>query len=128
MFKAQDKILTHVMSTIENYYKHKKRWRRFTGKAPRRFRRFNRFAGKHKAKWHSRGGKGSRGQYASFLPSNAFAGGKGVQRKPQFDKNKNPRGRDGKVLKCHGCGSENHLMRKCPNKKGGGKGGRPIFV
>ena len=99
----------------EAYFKHKKRWRRFTGKPPRRYRKFNRFAGRYKTKWFGKqGGKGHRGQYASFLPPNSFAGGKGVQRNPAFDKRKNPRGRDGKVLQCHGCKSETHLFKKCP--------------
>ena len=28
----------------------------------------------------------------------------------------NPTGPDGKKLKCHSCGSEDHLLRECPNK------------
>ena len=32
-------------------------------------------------------------------------------------------------MRCHGCGSEQHLISKCPNRKGKGKGGKkPHFL
>ena len=98
----------------------KQRWRRFSGRPPRRYRRghFNKFRQKNNYQKLQRFGK----TYASFLPPNAFAahrgpggksggksGGKGAKSKM------NPRGRDGQPLKCHRCGSVEHLIRKCPN-------------
>ena len=94
----------------------KRRWRRFSNKPPRRYRKFpNRFRAQ---------GKGSRNPYsssfASFLPANAFAGGKGAGKgagKSGKASNKgktNPRGKDGRPLKCSKCGSTEHLWRRCP--------------
>ena len=37
-------------------------------------------------------------------------------------RNKNPTGKDGKTLKCHKCGSENHLMKDCKAQQGSGNG------
>ena len=34
----------------------------------------------------------------------------------------NPTGADGQQMRCHGCGSTEHLIAKCPQKKGKGKG------
>ena len=58
--------------------------------------------------------------YASFLPPNAFAahrgpGGKsGGKGKSKSKGRQNPRGKDGQLLKCHRCGSTEHLIRRCP--------------
>ena len=83
----------------------RKKWRRFTGKVPRRYRK-----GKGKGTGH--GGKNPYRSYASFLPPGAFAGGKG---KGKGKGNRtNPRGRDGKVLRCSKCNSDQHLWRQCP--------------
>ena len=38
---------------------------------------------------------------------------------------KNPRGRDGQIMKCSTCGSDEHLRAKCPN---GGPGKRAFLV
>ena len=43
--------------------------------------------------------------------------GKGHGRK------RNPRGRDGQVMKCRECGSEEHFAARCPTGKGAGQGG-----
>ena len=40
-----------------------------------------------------------------------------------FGRQGDPKGKDGKVMTCHGCGSDQHLNAMCPNKKGGGKAG-----
>ena len=93
----------------------KQRWRRFSGRPPRRYRRghFNKF---HKRSDYQKLQKYGK-TFASFLPPNAFAAhrvpggkssGKGGKHK------QNPRGRDGQPLKCHRCGSTEHLIRKCP--------------
>ncbi|CAK0852886.1 unnamed protein product, partial [Prorocentrum cordatum] len=34
----------------------------------------------------------------------------------------NPRGRDGRIMRCHECDSETHLVAACPKRKGKGKG------
>ena len=98
----------------QDYYKAKKRWRRFTGKPPRRFRKTN-------FKRNSRYGSKFGGSYAGFLPQGSLAahrgpGGKGKGKGSRT----NPRGRDGKVLECSICKSTEHLWRNCPNNKGGG--------
>ena len=48
------------------------------------------------------------------MPAHALAGGKG--------KAGNPRDPSGAVMRCHGCGSDTHLIARCP--KGKGKGGK----
>ena len=40
-----------------------------------------------------------------------------------FGRRKNPRDRNGSLMKCHNCGSEEHLVARCP-QKGSGKGGK----
>ena len=101
----------------------KTKWRRFTNKPVRKARRFARRHG-GKGGHHSRRflvadsvqaylkGKGKGGR--------SHSSGKGFGRRKG-----NPRGRDGQPLKCHGCGSTEHLMRQCPNNRGGKGGGGP---
>ena len=106
----------------EIYYDYKmakQRWRRFSGKPPRKYRKSNvrRGQGPHRLQRNS-----YRNSYASFLPPSAFAGGKGGGKgKGKGGARKNPRGKDGQVLTCAKCGSDSHLWRECP--QGGGKGG-----
>ena len=83
----------------------RKKWRRFTGRVPRRYR-------KGKGKGHGSGTNPYGKTYASFLPPGAFAGGKGKGKGK--GPRTNPRGRDGKVLRCSKCNSEQHLWRQCP--------------
>ena len=83
-------------------YKHfKKRFRRFKGREPKRYRRMTR---RHFATveefYNMKGGK---------------KGGKGGKRRG------NPIGPDGEQMKCSSCGSTDHFRRNCP--QGGGKGG-----
>ena len=60
------------------------------------------------------GGKGKGGK-----------GGKGKKGKGSQAYFQNPTGSDGQVMKCHECGSDQHLIASCPKKKGGkGKGGK----
>ena len=90
----------------------KKRWRRFTGRPPRRYRKYH-----NRSRPYQRLQRTPfRSSYTSFLPANAFAGGKGHQKggKGGQGPRLNPRGRDGKPLKCNKCGSESHLWRACP--------------
>ena len=55
-----------------------------------------------------------------------FRKGKQTKRHYATDFQQNPKDKDGKVMKCHQCGSTTHLRRKCPqlaqSGKGGGKG------
>ena len=89
----------------------RKKWRRMSGKFPRRYR-----------KWGKGSNKGSKG-YAAFLPSGAFAGGKGGGNKGSGPR-KNPKDRNGEVMKCRICNSDEHLWRRCPRRDDnhGGKG------
>ena len=87
----------------------RKKWRRFTGKVPRRYRK-----GKGKGYGSGTGGKNPYRSYASFLPAGAFAGGKGKGKTQGKGSRTNPRGRDGKVLRCSKCNSDQHLWRQCP--------------
>ena len=74
----------------------KQRWRRFSGRPPRRCRRG------HFNKYHQKNNYGK--TYASFLPPNAFAahGGPGGKSKGK-------------------CGSTEHLIRKCPQADASGQ-------
>ena len=107
----------------QEYLAARRRWRRWSGKPPRRYRR-NTFRPRGAAQARLERGPYSR-TYASFLPSSAFAGGKGKGKSHDCGKGSgrkrsgtNPRGKDGKVLRCAKCGSESHLWRKCPQVVG----------
>ena len=103
----------------EAYLVARRRWRKFTGKPPRRYRKFSHRSDRQQRN-HQRLSRGPfSGTYASFLPSSAFAGGKGKGKNKSKDGRKNPRGKDGKVLLCAKCGSDSHLWRQCPNGSGG---------
>ena len=104
----------------------KRRFRRFTNKRSR-FSRFPRRPGSWDLRF-GKGGKGGKGRkgkgkgkgyYAGFpFGPSSLAGGKGKKGKGRG----NPIGGDGEQMKCHGCGSTDHLVGAC-DKKGKGKGG-----
>ena len=102
----------------------KRNWRRYRHKPVRKVRRVGkRFH--HYKKRRSHHGKGSSGWgRSSYLSVQAevsyFTGGRKGSGKG-FGKRGNPMGRDGTPLKCHNCGSTEHLIAKCPTR--GGKGG-----
>ena len=97
----------------QDYAFARRKWRKYSGKAPRRFRSFK------PGNWRG-GGKGS---YAAFLPPGAFAGGKGGPGGAGKFRKKNPKSKDGSTMKCHQCGSEEHLIRRCPQRgQGDGRG------
>ena len=104
-------------------------------KPTRRTRRFIRRKGK--GKFRKQGGKGVRPRYPSrkgkgkgsvqhflaeleFDPESCFyakGGRKGTSARSSgrgFGRKSNPRGPDGSTMKCHICGSEEHLRRDCP--------------
>ena len=117
----------------------KRKWRRVTQKPVRKVRRFIRktfkppfqrkFFRSHNTKGSGKG-KGktrwpsfhTREEMATFLSGKgkghrAHTSGKGNGRKG------NPKDRDGNVMKCHGCQSDQHLVHACPNNPNGkGKG------
>ena len=99
------------------YRQAKRRWRRFTGRPPRRFRKFG-----FKPKNFGKLGKTPYSKtYAAFLPVSSFAGGKGKGgSKGAIGKKGSPRGRNGEVLRCHKCNSDQHLWRQCPMVTQGG--------
>ena len=113
------------------YRKAKRRWRRFTGRPVRRFRRgFKKFVrkGKGKGKGH-RKGKGKGFMYTEEDVSAFLSKGGGKGRSSKFGKGKgrrkNPMGRDGNIMRCRICNSDEHFQRECPNNPGGGgKGGK----
>ena len=88
----------------------KRKWRRFSGRPPRRYRKFS-----YKPKDATRLQRTPYSKsYASFLPASSFAGGKGHGGKGKSKGRTNPRGKDGKVLRCNKCNSDQHLWRQCP--------------
>lgn len=94
----------------QDYLYAKRRWRKYAGKPPRRHRRFGK-------------GFGKKGSYnsssAGFIPPNAFAGGKGKggSKSGGGKGRKNPRDKNGELMKCHVCGSDEHLQRRCPQNQ-----------
>ena len=69
-------------------------------------------------------GKGARGgkpSYASFLPPQAFAGGKRWSLSKGLFKKENPKDKYGQVMRSNACQSDEHLWRKClkPPQQGG---------
>ena len=119
-FESDPSMLGNVL--FGDYMLAKQRWRRFAGRLPRRYRRghFNRFRQRNNFNKSQKYGKA----YSSFLPPNAFAahrgpGGKGKGGKGGGSK-QNPRGKDGKIMTCHKCGSTEHLLRRCPKNDSSG--------
>lgn len=104
-----------------DYMLAKQRWRRFSGRLSRRYRRghYNRFRQRSNFNKAQRYGK----TYSSFLPPNAFAahrgpGGKGKGK--GGGSKQNPRCKDGKIMTCHKSGSTEHLLRRCPKNDSSG--------
>ena len=118
----------------------KRKWRRFTGKRVRKVRRkFKRsqhayFKGKRGGP-RNKFGKGGKGHFGGhgrrtghvFLTHDdmhVYLKGKGKGHRVYTSgmahgRRGNPKGRDGQTMKCHGCGSTDHLLANCPTKKGG---------
>ena len=132
---------TRESEVLYAYQQAKARWRKLTGKPVRRVRRFFRRKfprAKGKGRGESRHrrmtGKGiglfftgldddeleaffagrSKGRGKGHKAGRRFSTGKG------FGRRTNPNGKDGQPMKCHGCGSETHLVKDCPKKGGRG--------
>ena len=105
----------------------RRRFRYAAGKARRHDRFPRRFKGKGKGRYDQRGhygkGKGYGSYFGGPLGPGSLAGGKGKKgnggkdRKPLYDKN-------GDVMRCWECGSDQHLSSRCPNKHKGGSSGK----
>ena len=132
------------------YSRTKKAWRRFAHKPIRRVRRFFKKRGKgrgkqlrhylatasedelqsffqrHKRRYNGKStGKGSRKGKQQAKTRFMQSYNSTTQEEPTYFgkfRNKNPTGKDGKTLKCHKCGSENHLMKDCKAQQGSGNG------
>ena len=118
-FDSDPSLLGNVL--FGDYMLAKQRWRRYSGRLPRRYRKghFNRFRQRSNFNKMQKYGK----TYSSFLPPNAFAahrgpGGKGKGK--GGGAKQNPRGKDGKIMTCHKCGSTEHLLRRCPKADSSG--------
>lgn len=107
------------------YRTHKRAFRHFSKSGPRR---------KGKGKGKGRKGKSNRKPMfysdgsAVELPEEeetlvyeSYYGGKGSGKGKFSGPRKNPRGSDGKIMTCSGCGSEDHFIRFCPKSSGKGK-------
>ena len=110
------------------YRRAKRRWRRMTQKPVRRFRRLDRRLSKGKGKGKAFGkGKPS---FLSSTEGHVYLKGKGKGKRfhtsgKGFGRRKNPRGRDGQVMRCRICNSDEHFAAKCPRagaQQGGGGG------
>ena len=112
------------------YQRAKSMWRRYTGKPTRAVRRFGRHYIRRKgsSKGHKGKGKG-RPNVSTFLASlndeevaHIYKGirkGKGKGKRSSGKgkgRRRNPKGRDGQVLRCFKCGSDSHLSRECPQR------------
>ena len=114
------------------YRNSKRQWRRFTGRPVRKFRRLvKRKLGKGRRRKGQ--GKGRKGFGKSFMWTQeevqTFLSGKGKHgrshtRGKGFGRKGNPKDRNGHTMACHGCGSTEHLIARCP-AKGKGKGNGP---
>ena len=112
----------------------KRTWRRFTGRPVRKFRRFFKA---RKGKGKGRGKGKTKGSSNSFMWSQeevaTFLSGKGKGNRSHssgkgFGRRKNPKDRNGEIMKCHECNSDEHLVSQCPLKGKGKGGGSPSMV
>ena len=114
------------------YRKAKKRWRRYTGKPVRKARRWvkrrggsggrtaRKYLNHDDAEAYFKRRTKVRGKGKRCRSHRTFGTGFGSKRNPIADHE------TGKRLTCHGCGSEDHFLKHCPKRKGGGKA--PTFA
>ena len=119
------------------YRKAKARWDRFRGhRSGKGFKRSGKGYGSFGGFGRGKGGKNAGGyrfptHYEGHYEhedqdvwSNYFKGGKSGGKSRQG----NPRGRDGEVLKCSICESEEHLRARCPQRQAAPGDGAPTFA
>ena len=128
----EDVAAEHV---YQKYRKARRTWRRFTGRPVRKFRRFVKFQRRRKGKGKGKGnlkgtiGKSTPGFMWTHEDSLTYLKGKGRGLNSSgkgFGRKKNPRDKSGAIMKCHNCGSEEHLAARCraprrPKAPGKGK-------
>merc|ERR1711994_186934 len=109
------------------YRQARRAWRRFTGKPVRRFRRNF----KKTLRGYGRGQRKGRGRGFFYTQDEVFAflKGKGKGNRSHTSgkghgRRKNPRDRNGDIMKCSICGSEDHFRANCPQGKGKGNGSK----
>ena len=93
----------------QRYKAYKRKYRQTTERAPRRFRGSTR-----RRTFLANGRCMSMEQGVYFGSTGAPGANGGSFRRSQRG---NPTGRDGSKLKCHNCGSEDHLLRACPTAR-----------
>lgn len=126
-----EEIEAYAQDLYWAYSKAKRQWRSFMGK-PRKVRRFLRKSFKGKGKVRAslkalrvkqarslalrtcRSCQIMRSSHSSQPPRRR--GGTGVRAQGRGRK-ANPRGRDGKPMQCHDCGSTERLIAKCPRRQ-----------
>ena len=122
----------HTAHLFWSYSRAKSAWRSHTRKPVRKVRRFIRRKGKGKGKGKSYG-KSASAFFAEATDEEIeeifFGKGKGKSKGKGkrttgmgFGRKNNPKGRDGNVMKCHECDSEEHLVANCPVRRNKGKG------
>ncbi len=118
------------------YRQAKRKWRRLTNKPVRRFRRMVRRTRRTKGKGKGKGsfGKGKPVFHAEAYDAvltylkgrgkggRSFSSGKGTGRR------KNPMGRDGQVMRCRNCNSDEHFAAKCPRAASSSSAPPHMFV
>ena len=106
------------------YRRAKRTWRRFTGKPVRRFRRAIKLQKRRRGK-----GKGKGKVHGIIWTSDdtlAYLKGKGKGHRVNTSgkghgRRKNPKDRQGNIMRCRICNSDEHFAARCP-RKGSGKG------
>ena len=106
----------HIYMQMRNA---KRTWRRFTGRPVRKFRRFF----KNTLTTRKGKGKGKRSSGQAFMwsqedmvhPIMSFLSGKGKGNRSHssgkgFGRKKNPKDRNGQIMPCHNCNSDEHLV------------------
>ena len=130
--EIDDPALQHMSQTEAaehvylQYRRAKRKWRRFTNKPVRRFRRVIKHF-RHKGRRKGKGKGGGRPFFWTQDDTLAYLNGKGKGKRSHssgkgFGRRKNPKDRDGNIMKCRICNSEEHFAARCP-QKGKGKGG-----
>ncbi len=114
------------------YRQAKRTWRRFTGKPVRKFRRAMKWRGFRKGKGKGKGRSKGKGKGHSFLWTQeevlVYLKGRGKGHRANTSgkghgRRKNPKDRQGNIMRCRICNSEDHFAARCPQGKGKGKSG-----
>ena len=102
------------------YRRGKRFWRRFTGRPVRAFRRYHRRFVKKRFRERRRHYYDEASEDSQDTEVFLKGKGKGKSTGKGFGRRGNPKDKSGNVMKCHKCGSTEHLQRQCPRSSGGG--------